>query len=294
MLLRLLQLAVRLIEALIGAAQFAQRQAHHHAAGITPLMVEPRGAVHREGGGRSARIPQANLAIGNSAIHAQLCQHLLDVPSAAGVENRGERLAGQLRFASARDLFEREVNALDAPRPAADRQHVRHGREHARNQRLSFLKRRVFALKLDLVLDKLGVNGIHLLDDLDPGVLACLAERDGLSDARAGEKALLLASGAGAWLHHRCYPTNSHGCAMNWRFRPSPCPSPHGRGNALTRACRGAPLSHGERAGVRGRTLVRYAGRPQMAVRNHGRNHHIPEAYFFAGFTGSPSIFSSP
>ena len=89
-LLRLLQLAMRLIEALIGAAQFAKRQAHHHAAGVTPLMVEPRGAVHREGGGRAARIPQANLAIGNSAIHAQLCQHLLDVPSAAGVENRGE------------------------------------------------------------------------------------------------------------------------------------------------------------------------------------------------------------
>ena len=172
-LLRLLQLAVRLIEALIGAAQLAKRPAHHHAAGVTSLMVEPRGAIHREGGGRSARIPQANLAIGDRAIHAQLCQHLLDVPSAAGVENRGERLAGQFRFASARDLFECEVNALDAPRPIADRQHVRHGREHARNQRLSFLKRRVFALKLDLVLDKLGVNGIHLLDDLDPGVLAC-------------------------------------------------------------------------------------------------------------------------
>ncbi len=57
------------------------------------------------------------------------------------------------------------------------------------------------------------------------------------------------------------------------RSLPSPQPSPHGRGDALTTAA-ACPLSHGERAGVRGVTLV------QSAIL----------ALFLAAFAGSAAL----
>ena len=43
-------------------------------------------------------------------------------------------------------------------------------------------------------------------------------------------------------------------------YRPSPCPSPHGRGNAFATPLRiRGPLSHGERDWGEGQNLARYA-----------------------------------
>ena len=55
---------------------------------------------------------------------------------------------------------------------------------------------------------------------------------------------------------------------------PSPCPSPHGRGDVPRNRCDGRPLSHGERAGVRGDSPVMLAPMRldrAMALRKSGR-----------------------
>ena len=47
-------------------------------------------------------------------------------------------------------------------------------------------------------------------------------------------------------LRARLAPTIADGCAIAIPSRPSPCPSPHGRGAALTPAATGLPLPWGE------------------------------------------------
>ena len=113
-LLRFLQFAVRRVQALIGAAQLAQRPAHHDAARIAPHMVEARRAAHGKRRRAAACILETKLAIAES-VRAQAGHQLPDVLRAVRAEKSGNRLARQLRLAAARDAFERRVDALDAP-----------------------------------------------------------------------------------------------------------------------------------------------------------------------------------
>jgi thioredoxin-like negative regulator of GroEL len=68
--------------------------------------------------------------------------------------------------------LQRGVHFLDAAVAVADDQDVRHRGEHALDELVRLFERGILFFERDFVLQEVVVDLVHLLDDLDPGLLA--------------------------------------------------------------------------------------------------------------------------
>ncbi len=182
LLLRPLQLEVRVVERIIGTAQLADRPSDQHDAGETVARVVTRGAVHRQ---RRAAVPakQIELAIGDDFI-ARSMQQAADQLGILRREQRLHRPLAQVGFGDARQFDQRLVRLLHAPLRVANDQHVEHRRQHAGDEGMRFLERAVLVLEIDFVLDEVGIDLVHLADNVDP---CALAQRSEIGNLLAGD-----------------------------------------------------------------------------------------------------------
>jgi len=85
------------------------------------------------------------------------------------VEQRGMR---QLFGLLAGDMAQRRIHLLDDTVSVTHHQDVRHRRQHALDELVRSLKRRVLFFQSHFVLEEIVVDLVHFLDHLDPGLLA--------------------------------------------------------------------------------------------------------------------------
>jgi hypothetical protein len=149
------------------------------------LVVEAGRAVEGNRHGGAVGALERQFAIGQ-ALHAVVGEHALGVGAGAVVGEQVEQgHADQFALRLAGESHQGLVHHLDPAVPVAHHQDVGHGGQHREHELLGFLQGRVLLLQRHLVLEQVVVHLVHLLDDLDPGVLAQALQAFG-EDGRAG------------------------------------------------------------------------------------------------------------
>ncbi len=166
------QVIVRLAQGLIRLAQLAHRAAGDHHPHQLAGLRDARRAVHRHRNRRPVAGAQEELPI----VYAILAEAGKSLARSRLLGVVGEKVVEWLTFefgcGLASEVAKRGVHLDDKAVAVAGDQDVRHRAQHALDELLRLLERGVLVLKRHFVLEQVVVNLIHLLDDLDPGLLA--------------------------------------------------------------------------------------------------------------------------
>ena len=174
--LRLLQLDMRFVQRLIGAAQFADRPARQHRADASPVGGELRGAAHRQAfllaiGGAKAQIDFLHLAL------AARGEKLGEPALIAFDDECADPRPDEFVFGAADQAHEGGVDLADDRLLADDDQDVGNRGDDAGNERLRLFELGVLALQIRFVAQQLGIDFVHAADDVDPHGFAHAVER---------------------------------------------------------------------------------------------------------------------
>ena len=186
--LRLLQLDVRLVQRLIGAAQFADRPARQHRPDAAPVGGELRRAAHRQTlllavGGAKPQIDFLDLAL------AARGEELGEPPLIGLDDEFADRSADELALGAPDQAHEGGVHLADDRLLAGDDEDVGNRGDDAGNERLRLFELGVLALQVRFVAQQLGIDFVHAVDDVDPHGFAHAVERKVASPRHSRDQA---------------------------------------------------------------------------------------------------------
>ncbi len=127
----------------------------------------------------------------------------------------GKRHADEIRLAPASQPLKRRIDLHDAALGINDDEHIGDGRDDARYEGLRLFQLGILGLEIRLVAQKIGIDLVHLGDDIDPHRLAFAVEfgefgRMHLRHQSSGARAI------GRLTPHPSGPVSSH-TAPSWR-----------------------------------------------------------------------------